>query len=146
MPQEQSFQHHAKLDPLTHYVLVPIFFVNMIVATVWAWQHRTHHPLHNAWMIVMATALLLLTAKLRFYALGNQNRIIRLEERLRLASLCTPSELVELDSLTTRQLIALRFASNPELPALARRAVRENLEPKAIKAAIQSWRADHQRV
>jgi len=80
------------------------------------------------------------------YALRDQDRIIRLEERLRLASLVSASELIELDSLTMRQYIGLRFASNPELPDLARRAIREKLTEKQIKQAIVSWRADNDRV
>jgi hypothetical protein len=54
--------------------------------------------------------------------------------------------LAELDSLTMKQYIALRFASNPELPELARRAIREKLDQKQIKQSIMSWRADDYRV
>jgi cell division protein ZapA (FtsZ GTPase activity inhibitor) len=82
----------------------------------------------------------------RMAALRAQNRVIRLEEKIRMATLFTPQELVELESLTMQQLIALRFASNPELLGLARRAVREKLEPKQIKEAIVSWRPDYDRV
>jgi hypothetical protein len=82
----------------------------------------------------------------RRYSLKVQDRVIRVEEKMRIASLVSPSEQAELDSLTIRQYVALRFASNPELPALARRAVRENLGSKAIKEAIVAWRADDYRV
>ena len=63
-----------------------------------------------------------------------------------IASLVSASELVELESLTLRQYIGLRFASNPELPALARRAIREKLTEKQIKEAIVSWRPDNDRI
>jgi hypothetical protein len=96
--------------------------------------------------VIVALALLLLAFKSRMYALKVQDRVIRAEEKLRIASLVTPSELIELDSLTLDQYIALRFASNPELPELARRAVREKLDRKQIKQAIVSWRADYDRV
>ncbi|MDE1156484.1 MAG: DUF6526 family protein [Acidobacteriaceae bacterium] len=146
MPAEQSFQNHTKWDPLSHFFLTPVFLLNLLFTGAWAYKHFRQAPFCCIWLIILAFALLLLTAKMRVYALGNQNRLIRLEERLRLQTLCPPAELAELESLTTAQLIALRFASNPELPALARRAVREKMAPKQIKASIQSWRADHQRV
>jgi hypothetical protein len=75
-----------------------------------------------------------------------QDRVIRLEEKHRLAALVSASELIELESLTIKQYVALRFASNAELPDLARRAIRENLTPKQIKEAITSWRPDYDRV
>jgi hypothetical protein len=96
--------------------------------------------------VLVSIALFLVALKARVYVTKVQDRVIRLEERLRLASLVTPSELVELESLTTDQLIGLRFASNPELPELARRAVREKLSRKQIKESIVSWRPDNDRV
>jgi hypothetical protein len=96
--------------------------------------------------VFVAIALLLLAFKARTYALKVQDRVIRVEEKLRIASLVSASELIELDSLTIDQYIGLRFASNPELPELARRAVREKLTQKQIKQAVVSWRADHYRV
>jgi len=85
-------------------------------------------------------------SKMRSYSLKVQDRVIRLEEKVRLASLVSASELAELESLTIAQYVALRFASNPELPELARRAVREKLTRKQIKEAIKSWRPDEYRV
>jgi hypothetical protein len=89
--------------------------------------------------------LFLVALKVRVYVLKVQDRVIRLEERVRLAQVVSESELIELESLTMRQYIGLRFASNAELPDLARRAVRESLTEKQIKEAIVSWRPDNDR-
>lgn len=144
MPAEQSFQSHTRWDPAFHFFLAPVFLINVVLTGIWI-SHHHEHP-GDFWPLVLALAFVVLTVKVRSYSLKVQDRVIRLEERARLKELCTPAELAELDSLTVRQYVALRFASNPELPELARRAVRENLNSKQIKAAIKSWRADHHRV
>jgi hypothetical protein len=86
---------------------------------------------------------LLLTFKTRIYSLANQDRIIRLEERLRIAALVPAADVLK---LSTKQLIALRFASDAELPALVGRTLAENLDPKAIKRSIATWRPDYHRI
>ena len=146
MPSAQNFKNHARIDPLFHFVLMPVFLVNFgmsIYATIHRWpEHRHLYP----WWILMSLALLILNLKLRMYALKNQDRIIRLEERLRLATLVPASDVPEVGKLTTSQLIALRFASDHELPALALRAQTQNLDAAAIKRSVAHWRADDQRI
>jgi len=147
MSAPQSFKNHTRWDPAFHFFIAPVMLLNVIATVYWYFHHHMHTHLHSGlWLILISITLLVLTVRVRNYALQNQDRLIRLEEKLRLAATVTPSELIELDSLTTKQYIALRFASNPELPELARRAIRENLTPKQIKESIKSWRPDNDRV
>jgi hypothetical protein len=146
MPTPQTLKNHVRYDPVFHFIVIPLLLLNLafsIYITVhrWpAWQHT------NLWNIVMAIVLILIAGRARDYALKNQTRIIRLEERLRLATLLPPADREHINDLTTRQLIALRFASDAELPALAHTALTQRLEPKAIKQSIVNWRPDHDRV
>ena len=82
----------------------------------------------------------------RGYALKNQDRLIRLEEQLRLADLLPEDQLSLIDALTVDQFVGLRFASDAEVAALAHRAVTEHLDRKQIKQAITTWRPDNQRI
>jgi hypothetical protein len=146
MADAQNFKNHTRWVPIYHFFTIPILLANIIVVGVRI--AHSHHPFgfHSIWMILVAVALFILALKARLFALGAQDRVIRLEERLRLQSLVSASELTELESLTMRQYIALRFASNTELPDLARRAIREKLSEKQIKEAVVSWRADNDRI
>jgi hypothetical protein len=82
----------------------------------------------------------------RIFALTVQDRVIRLEMRLRLRELLPPELAGRIDEFTAGQLVAMRFASDRELPVLARRVLDERLhDRKAIKQLIQEWQADHLR-
>lgn len=146
MADTQTYKNHARWDPLFHFFIAPILLLNIVFWAIFYNHHHNQFSHSGLWFILIAVVLLLLAFKARAYALKAQDRVIRLEERLRLKELCSPAELVELESLTVPQYIALRFASNPELPELARRAVREKLTQKQIKQAIVSWRGDYYRV
>lgn len=143
---EQSFKSHGRTDPAFHFFLGPISLVNLGLAIYYTVHQWPVHSRSHLWWIVMSLALVVGVSLLRGYALKNQDRIIRLEERFRLSRLLTPAELDASHSLTLKQYIALRFASDAELPALVRRTLTERLDPKAIKAGIQTWRPDHDRV
>ena len=146
MPVTQSLQNHTRFHPPFHFILIPILLLNLcfsIYATIHHWPQ--HHALF-LWWIVMSLALIVLAGVARGSAVKAQDRIIRLEERLRLAALLPAADLALAHSLTEQQLIALRFASDDELPALARRAATESLTPKQIKQAITTWRPDYLRV
>lgn len=139
----QTRENHARFDPLFHFFLAPGSFVLFVASLVHVYRARTGLALLLAAGYLI---LFLLTFKVRVYALKVQDRVIRLEERLRLSSLCDEAVRSRIPQLTEGQLIALRFASDNEAPALAAQALNENLKPKDIKAAIQSWRGDYFRI
>jgi hypothetical protein len=140
---QQSFSNHTRYDPLFHFFVLPVFAITWIVVIV----HLVRNPgLHSAWMVVLMTAALAALFTFRRYSLKVQDRVIRLEERLRLATLLDPALRPRIPELTESQLVALRFASDAELPALAGRALQEQLAPADIKTAIQQWRPDNWRV
>jgi hypothetical protein len=146
MSKPQSYKNYKRRFPPFHFVLMPILVFNLIFS-IYDTVHR--YPAHKYlfhWWIVMSIAFLLMALLSRAQAVKAQDRIIRLEERLRLATLLPPNEQAHIGEFTTAQLIALRFASDAELPALARRTLTQNLEPKDIKQAIENWRADHLRI
>ena len=146
MSKPQSFKNYKRRFPPFHFVLMPILVFNLIFSIYDTIHRYPQHKYLFHWWVVMSVALLLMALVGRMQAVKAQDRIIRLEERLRLATLLPPDEQVHIGEFTTAQLIALRFASDAELPALARRTLTQNLEPKAIKQAIENWRADHLRV
>jgi hypothetical protein len=145
MSAPQTYKTHTRWDPIFHFFALLILLLNIPATGFWYARHHAEHSHSGLWFVLVSIALFLVALKSRTYALKVQDRVIRLEERLRLAALVTPSELVELESLTTSQLVGLRFASNPELPELARRAVREKLTRKQIKESIVTWRPDEER-
>jgi len=146
MPEPQHYKNHTRFDPVWHFFIVPILIINIgfsVYATI------RHWPVHShifGWWIVMSIVLLLAVGRARQHSLIAQDRIIRLEERLRFAALLPPDLLARSQSLTPRQYVGLRFASDQELPALVKRTLDENLSSKQIKEAIVTWRPDYLRV
>lgn len=139
----QSLANHVRYDPLFHFFLLPVSLISLIISVVMLAIHR---DLHRLWLVVVVLALVVAVFKIRLYALKVQDRVIRLEERLRLAALLPEAERTEIPKLSEKQLVALRFASDEELPALAKRAWSENMAPADIKKAIRNWRPDYWRV
>jgi hypothetical protein len=145
MPDEtpQNFSNYTRRDPLFHFFILPVFVITLIATIV----HLVRRPgLHSAWLVVVMIAVLVAVFKIRLYALKVQDRVIRLEERLRLATWLDPALRPRIPEFTEAQLIALRFAPDAELPALAARALNEKLAAQEIKQAIQNWRPDYWRV
>ncbi len=139
----QSYANHARMDPPFHFFLAPLLIVALILSII----SLVRHPgLDSILWLLLAVALFLTAERARSYALKAQDRVIRLEERLRLSMLLPEAARPRIAELTEPQLIGLRFASDAELPALATRAVNENLTLKQIKSSIQSWRADNFRI
>jgi hypothetical protein len=139
----QSFANHVRFDPLFHFVSLPIF----VFAFIWSIVHVVRHPnFHNAGLVLVFFAAVIITFKARLYALKVQTRVIRLEERLRLLQLISEPLRTRIPELTESQLVALRFASDAECPALVEKALADKLDNKTIKKAVGTWRADFWRV
>ena len=142
-PKPQTFASHVKYDPPYHYFLIPVLLLNIILVG----YHLFRFPSAGAaWLLVMSLALLVLAGRMRRYATKLQDRVIRVEERLRLSSVLPEPLRSRIGDLSDSQLVGLRFASDQELPALARRALDEKLDRKQIKQAVTNWRPDNSRV
>ena len=139
----QSYANHSRFDPPFHFVLAPLGLAAIILSVI---LFVRRPGLASALWFVLAVGFVMLAFRARIYALKVQDRVIRLEERLRLAMLLPEAARPRISELTESQLVGLRFASDAELPALAMRALNEGLTNKQIKSSIQSWRADNFRV
>ncbi|MGA8220919.1 MAG: DUF6526 family protein [Candidatus Acidiferrales bacterium] len=139
----QNFENHVKLVPAFHFFILPFLLFNLVWSIARAVRAFSVESLISA---VLALALLLLALYARMFALAVQDRVIRLEMRLRLQQLLPQDLRPRIPDFTVGQLVALRFASDAELPALARKVLEEKLtERKAIKKLIQNWQPDYQR-
>jgi hypothetical protein len=146
MPTPQNLKNHTRYDPAFHFFLIPLLLLNFIFCiyiTIHDWPRFEHTHL---WWIVMAVVFFVIAGLTRGNALKVQDRVIRMEERLRLAALLPAADRAHIDELSIKQLVALRFASDAELPALVHKTLTERLEPKAIKQHITTWRPDYDRV
>jgi hypothetical protein len=143
MAAEQTYQSHRKYIPVFHFFVEPVLLLNVIAQLLYLNRYRT---LYKAWMVVVAIALAALPFVARYMVARVQDRVIRLEERMRLASLLPADMRGRIDDLTTPQLVALRFASDEEVAALAQRCLNgELMKGEEIKKEIKTWRADHVR-
>ena len=143
MSEPQSFKSHARFDPPYHFFLAIIVIANLIIAIIHAVHHFRFYPV---WLVVLSLAALVAVFRFRQYPLKVQDRVIRLEERLRLQALAPAEWHTQIYRLTEDQLIALRFAADDEVVELAKRALEHNLNRKQIKERIKSWRPDTWRV
>jgi hypothetical protein len=140
---QQSFKNHARLDPAFHFFLVPVSMILLIgavtnVVNSLGWSSGWH-LLAVLWGIVAVF-------KIRLYSLKVQDRVIRLEERLRLQRVLSEPLRGRIAQLSEDQLIGLRFASEPELPGLVEKTLSGNWDRKKIKQAVQNWQPDLWRV
>ena len=140
----QTYQNHFRLVTMYHYVALPILLINLLYTLYTITQIQTFGSINAA---ALAFALLVIAFFARIFALSAQDRLIRLEERLRMQQLLPDDLKSRISDYSTKQLIALRFASDLELPVLARKVFYNNIaDQKVIKQMIQEWRPDHQRV
>ncbi|WP_243301597.1 DUF6526 family protein [Geothrix oryzisoli] len=143
MSAPQTYATHRRFEPLHHFVLLPFFLITT-VATIYTAVRRP--ALGTLWIALLALAVLALAVQVRVYSLKVQDRLIRLEERLRLAQVLPADLQPRIAELTTRQLVGLRFASDAEVADRVREALQEKLDGEAIKKRIQTWRPDEFRV
>ena len=140
----QSYKKHARLLPPFHFFVIPVLLVNVINSIRHAWQDPSQHLLFQ---VIVAVALLMTAFLARTQALAAQDRVIRLEMRLRLRGLLPPDMHAGINGLTTGQMVALRFASDGEMTELVRDVLAGKLtKQKDIKMRVKDWQADWQRV
>lgn len=141
---DQSYPNHRQYVPGFHFLTFGILVVNLLWAG-WRLFQGAGLPLPDRiWAVVMAIAFLLLAWYTRTFPLKVQDRVIRLEERLRLARLLPPDLAARIPELSAGQLVALRFASDEEIPELTRTVLDEKIKNREeIKKRIRSWRPDH---
>lgn len=140
----QTYANHTRWHPLFHFFILPVMLINF----VWAIVECVRNPgLNQAWWIVVSAALVGLAFVARTNALKVQDRIIRLEERLRYQQLLPADLAQQAGSLAVGQIIALRFASDGELEGLVREVLGDRLSRSSeIKKAIKNWHGDTYRV
>ena len=141
---EQSFANHVRWVPAFHFFVMPVLALNF-GWSIYRWQLAAF-SVDGFVSVLTAAALVVFTLYARLFALKVQDRVIRLEERLRLEKLL-PSDLKpRIEEFTSGQLVAMRFACDAELPAVARKVLTDNIRSgKAIKQMVQTWRPDYLR-
>ena len=139
----QSLKSHARFDPLYHFFITAVFLANLVYAFIHEMHFRT---ISSAWYLVLSVCVIVPILRLRTYPIKIQDRVIRLEERLRLQALAPADWHAQIYRLSEDQLIGLRFAADDEVVELAKQALEHNLNRKQIKERIKSWREDNWRI
>ncbi len=143
MSKTQDLKHHARFDPSFHLIGGFILLANLVITSI----HLARHPSYwNGWLVALSVLIIFPFLRIRMYPLKVQDRVIRLEERMRLHTLAPAEWHSQIRNLSEDQLIGLRFAPDDELVPLAKLALAENLNRKQIKERILTWRADHWRI
>jgi Family of unknown function (DUF6526) len=141
---EQNFANHVKWVPGFHFFVMPVITLNF-GWSIYRWT-KAGFSFDAFVNVLTAAALLMLMFFARLFALRVQDRVIRLEERMRFERLLPEDLKSRINEFQPRQLIALRFAGDSELPVLARKVLSDNItDGKAIKQLVQTWRGDYLR-
>ena len=141
---EQNYKNHARWFPPHHFFVMPVVLVYVLSSARQVWLAPS---LSSGFILLVAAALFMAALLARTQALKAQDRVIRLEMRLRMREVLPPDLQGRITELTPAQLIGLRFAGDGELPELVRQALGGTLTTtKSVKEAIQDWQADHHRV
>jgi hypothetical protein len=139
----QNLKNHGRLHVPFHIISTFALVANLVVTIVYAVHHFCFY---SAWLVFLSVVVFVPFFIIRIYPLKVQDRVIRLEERLRLQALAPSEWHTQIYRLSEGQLIALRFASDDEVVELAKQALEHKLNRKQIKERIKSWRADNWRV
>ena len=139
----QTYANHTRLDPPFHFFLLPLAAVNFLLSL---WRLVRQPGGETAWLAVLAFAAVVGVLKIRLYALRVQDRVIRLEERLRLSTLLSDPLRSRIGDLTEKQLLGLRFARDGEVASLVEKALAAKMSAADIKKSITGWRPDYFRV
>jgi Family of unknown function (DUF6526) len=139
----QTLKNHGRLDPPFHIFTFGLYLANLVFAII---SEVRDTDWLSTWYLLVSIFVIVPVLKIRMYPLKVQDRVIRLEERLRLQALAPPEWHAQIYKLNEGQLIALRFASDDEVVELAKQALEHNLDRKQIKERIKSWRPDEWRV
>jgi hypothetical protein len=143
MTETQNYQNHVRWYPLAHFIITPLLLLNLIWQIVRLIQEPSWDRAEN---LLLAVAIMLLSLAARIQTLAVQNRVIRLEESLRYKEILPPDLALQAELLPTGTKIALRFASDKELPELVQKAINgEFKDSKEIKLAVKNWRGDYLR-
>lgn len=142
--RSQSYKTHRRYIPIYHFFVLPVVVLNAVVEIVRLVRSPT---LYQAWLVLFALALAVFVNFPRYMAARVQDRVIRLEERMRLGRLLPEDLRGRIDEIRPSHLVALRFASDEELPNLARRCLEGELtRGEQIKKEIRTWRPDYLRM
>jgi len=141
---EQGLANHTRFFPLFHFFVVPVMVINLI-ATIYRW-YATGFSWAGGGRVLLALGLLMGFLSTRVMALKVQDRLIRLEERLRYERILPADLKPRIEEFTVAQLVSLRFACDAELPGLARKVLEDKMtERKAIKQMVKTWKPDYLR-
>ena len=141
--EPQGLKNHGRFDPPYHFFLTFVSMATIVIAVIYCVHHFCFY---SVWLVVLSLAAFIAVFRMRQYPLKVQDRVIRLEERLRLQALAPAEWHTQIYRLTEDQLIALRFAADDEVVELAKQALEHNLSRKQIKERIKDWRPDNWRV
>lgn len=147
--KSQNLKNHAKVDPTYHYLGSALLLLCFVLALIELFSSLRSHPdltLLAVWALAFSVLGFVVFFKMRLYPLKVQDRVICLEERLRMGDLAPEESKILFTRLSEDQLIGLRFAPDDEVVALAHQALSENLNRKQIKERIKNWRADFYRI
>lgn len=147
MPDQQNYSNHVRWFPLFHFVVIPLLVLNLLshLVRLFLAEPNSGRKALAFWTVLSFTFILMALAA-RLQALTVQNRVIRLEEKLRYKAVLSPELAAKAEGLSLGQIIALRFASDAELPSLVERTLNgEFAKTSDIKKAVKDWRADYLR-